>query len=534
MNSIGKVTDEVLANLHREMKERKTTELFLLFALGSQYDHLIYQAMAAQGVFCVYADPGEMTADDVLRLQPRGIVLSGGPSSVSIDPPPFDRSIFDLGIPVLGICLGLQLWAEYFGASVIPGDRGEYGSHRLTVTDVDADLLYGIPSTSEVIQSHRDVVVVDGLRSGWRVSASTDNCPAAVVEYKHCYGVQFHPEVSHPEHGNQIFTNFCFSICGAVDVFPAGNEAQSKIRELKAQIGPDQKVLLCLSGGCDSSVVAELLRQACPDQTWALYIKGVDRPDDEAVVREYWGKHYGERLIVVDATDRFLAALAGITSMREKRIAIRAVYKEVVEKVISQIGADFIAQGTLYTDITESGHGVGSAATKAQIKLHHNVELGLSVTEILPLADCHKDGARQIGRKLGMPEEMLVRHPFPGPGLVVRIAGEITADALRMAWAADGIYIEELRRHNLYETMWQAGASLLDTKHTYTMGDDAGEGLILMLWGVSSTNGYTARAVFPSVEFLSLVSTRITNEVPGIACVAWRTSDKPPATIEIG
>jgi len=291
-------------------------------------------------------------------------------------------------------------------------------------------------------------------------------------------------------------------------------------------------VLLALSGGSDSSVVAGLLSKALkPEQIRAVYIRGIDRPDDEAFVKQYFA-HLSP--MVHDATDDFLKALAGHTKMHDKRVAMRGVYKHVLEAEIAKFCAQFIAQGTLYTDITESGGGHQSGARKAQIKLHHNTGLGFSVPELTPLDDCVKDTARAIGRSLGLPEELLVRHPFPGPGLVVRIEGEVTAEKLHIARQADGIYMEELRRAKLYETVWQAGAVVTQSMHTYTKGDDAGTGLVLALWAIWSVNVFTTEWAELSYEFLRIVSKRITNEIPEIAAVVYRISDKPPATVEWG
>jgi GMP synthase (glutamine-hydrolysing) len=289
---------------------------------------------------------------------------------------------------------------------------------------------------------------------------------------------------------------------------------------------------LALSGGSDSSVVAYLLRRALkPEQIKAVYIRGIDRPDDEAFVRGYFDDLH---LVIHDATKDFLQALEGHEGMHAKRVAMRGVYKEVLQVEAKDFGAEFIAQGTLYTDLTESGGGHSSGARKAQIKLHHNTNLGFDYTELTPLDDCVKDTARAIGRSIGVPEELLIRHPFPGPGLVVRIEGEVTAERLRIARAADGIYLEELRRFQLYQTVWQAGAVVTQTHHTYTKGDDAGTGLVLVLWAVWSVNGFTAECAQLPWEFLHAVKRRLTNEIREVAAVTYRISDKPPATIEFG
>lgn len=297
------------------------------------------------------------------------------------------------------------------------------------------------------------------------------------------------------------------------------------------------KVLLALSGGSDSSTVAYLLKEALADgrgKIHAVYIEGIDRPDDKAFVLEYFGNVPWLTLEIIDATDRFLKALQGKITMKEKRVAMRGVYKEVLEEAVARSGADFIVQGTLYTDISESGGGYASGARKAQIKLHHNVNLDFRFEELTPLNDCVKDNGRNIGRSIGVPEELLTRHPFPGPGLVVRIEGEITSEKLAIARHADGIFIEELRRWKLYDTVWQAGAVVTRSITTCTKGDGDANGIVLALWAVWSVNGFTARWADLPPDFLKQVSRRLTNEIREVGAVVYRISDKPPATIEWG
>jgi GMP synthase (glutamine-hydrolysing) len=516
------------AEIAAEKKLRQTDELFLLFVLGSQFDHLIKLALDRLGVYCLVVDPAKVTAADVKSLAPTGIILSGGPGSAHSDTPPFDAGIFDLGIPVLGICLGFQLWAAHRGLTVARADKREFGVHTLNITAPKTPLFAHIPATTPVLQSHGDRIE-PGLEL--EILATTDNAPVAAGHLGHLWGVQFHPEVTATTHGQQLFENFIFTICKAKDRFPAEDAAARKVAQIRQQVG-DKRVLLALSGGSDSSVAAALLSQALnPAQIRAVYIRGIDRPDDEAFVKQYFA-HL--RPIIHDATDDFLKALAGHTRMHDKRVAMRGIYKQVLEAEATAFHADFIAQGTLYTDLTESGAGHTSGARKAQIKLHHNTNLGFSLSELTPLDDCVKDTARAIGRSLGVAEELLVRHPFPGPGLVVRIEGEVTAERLRIARAADGIYLEELRRARLYGTVWQAGAVVTQSTATYTKGDDAGAGLVLALWAVWSVNGFTAEWAELPYDFLRHVSRRLTNEIPELAAVTYRISDKPPATIEWG
>jgi GMP synthase (glutamine-hydrolysing) len=530
IQTLGRVTPDVLEEITDEQRIRQTNELFVLFSLGSQFDHLIKQHLEALGVYCLVADPAQVAAADIKKLQPKGLILSGGPASVHLDAPPFDLAIFDLKIPVLGICLGFQLWAQHIGATVAGAPRQEFGTHLLTITD-DKGLFAELPPSMPVLESHGDRIEPD---KSLEIIATTENAPVAAARHGHLWGVQFHPEVTETEYGTDMFRNFCFGICGAKDVYPAADVAKRKVREVCETL-QNRKVLLALSGGSDSSVVASILQNALkPGQVRGIYIKGIDRPDDEAHVIEYFGNADWLELNIVDATDRFLDMLAGHESMAAKRVAMRGVYKAVLEDEAKQFGADFIAQGTLYTDLSESGGGHQTGSHKAQIKLHHNTGLEFSLPELAPLDDCVKDSARNIGRLLGTPEALLQRHPFPGPGLLVRIEGEVTAENLQVARHIDGIYIKELRNWNLYETVWQAGAVVTRSVTTGSKGDDATSGLIVALWAVWSVNGFTAQWAELPADFLRVVSQRITNEVPAVGAVVYRISDKPPTTIEWG
>ena len=541
LKTLTKIDSKVLKEIEDEKRVRKTGELFLLFALGSQFDHLIKQKLDALGVFCLVADPAKVRASDVRKLSPIGIILSGGPSS-AYEYPPFDGKIFDLGIPTLGICLGFQVWAYHIGVNVSLSDKREFGTHKFKLVGKSA-LFDGVPNHSNVMESHGDNIAAD---KKLKILGSTENAPASAGQYKHLYGVQFHPEVTETEYGGKIYENFVFKICRARDKFPAKSVAQIKIGALRKQI-VGKKILLALSGGSDSSVVAYLLKHAHdhnPGFIRGVYIKGIDRPDDEANVIKYFGpasprlrrasKAKWINVKIVDATKDFLKALKGKLSMKDKRLAMRGVYKKVLEAEAKKFKADFLAQGTLYTDVSETGGGYTTGARKAQIKIHHNVGLKFNIDELSPLIDNVKDTARNIGREIGVPEELLTRHPFPGPGLVVRIEGEVTEEKLKTARKVDGIFIEELKKWDLYKTLWQAGAVVTNSMITCTKGDDATMGHVIALWAVWSVNGFTARAAELPYDFLKHVSQRLTNEIREVGGVVYRVSDKPPVTIEWG
>ena len=533
LRTLTTADETALNEIAEEKRIRKTNEVFLLFALGSQFDHLIKMQLDKIGVFCLVANPATVSLTDVQKVKPIGMVLSGGPSSAHSEPPPFDAAIFNANIPILGICLGFQMWASHIGIAVTPGTKGEYSTHTMTISKPSM-LFEGLPDQMAVLESHGDIV--DDRLNRMDILANTANAPAAAARFNHLWGVQFHPEVTETLFGPQIFDNFCFKICGAKDRYPAADVAGQKIAELREQIG-NRKILLALSGGSDSSTVAYLLKQSIqgrPGQVRAIYIKGIDRPNDEAHVQQFFGNQPWLDLKTVDAADPFLDAVAGCEDDHAKRVVMRGVYKDILEEEAHSYDAAFIAQGSLYTDISESGYGYETNARKAQIKIHHNVSLKFDLPELTPLADCVKDTARSIGRAIGVPEVLLARHPFPGPGLLIRIEGTIDRSKLNIARQVDGIFIEELRQWNLYDTVWQACADLTASRTTCTKGDNASFGPVVELKAYWSVNGFTAQAAELPWDFMKHVSRRITNEVSQVGGVSFNVSDKPPRTIERG
>jgi len=580
IRTLETVTDAVLAELAEEMAIRQTKEVFTVFSFGSQYDHLIKLRLAQIGVFAVVADPARVRVEDIEKIGPKGIILSGGPGSMVVAPPPFDDRILEIGIPVLGICLGLQKIARHAGNTVTPAAKREFGVHELVIHNHDG-LFAGLDhfSSIPVLESHGDRVEPDG---NLVILASTDHAPAAAARWRHLWGVQFHPETTHTPHGTKIFENFCFGISGAKDRFPAKFVAAQKISEIQRAIGSD-RILLALSGGSDSSVVAHLVGAAVgeePGRVRAIYIKGVDRPDDEAHVIKHFGNLGWLELKIVDATDELLTQLAGIESMPEKRRAFKVVYPRVLVREALAIRAPWIGQGTLYTDNVESGLGHATGARHARIKEHHNTGLaelvaasGLRLLE--PLDTEVKDTARAIGYEIGVPVELLERHPFPGPGQVVRIEGPVTAQKLALAHTSDGIFIEELRAAKYYETAWQAGAVVTDINrrerrrtgrdliqsktaegkvrtlfgealrragltnmwsgailsesvHTGAKGDDAALGRVAVLWAAKRGSGGVMRWHELPEDVLRIVSRQITDEVPEVGAVVYSLADLAP------
>jgi len=514
---------------------------FLILDFGAQYTQLIARRVRELGVYCEI-HPWDMSDAAVRAFAPRGVILSGGPESVTdASPPRAPAAVFELGVPVLGICYGMQTMAQQLGGRVAPAREREFGYAEVTVTGATPllDELQDRRTPAgcallDVWMSHGDRV--DALPPGFTATASTDAIPFAAMsdERRRFYGVQFHPEVTHTTQGARLLERFVREICGSDALWSTGNIIEDAIERVRAQVG-NGKVLLGLSGGVDSSVVAALLHRAIGNQLVCVFVDhGLLRLGEGDQVMSTFAQHLGVRVIRVDAEARFLAALAGVTDPEAKRKIIGRIFVEVFDEQAQQLsGVQFLAQGTIYPDVIESA---GARTGKAHvIKSHHNVgglpeKMNLRLVE--PLRELFKDEVRELGVELGLPREIVYRHPFPGPGLGVRILGEVRKEYADLLRAADAIFIEELRRHDLYERTAQAFAVFLPVRSVGVMGDGRRYDYVIALRAVETVDFMTAHWARLPYDFLDVVSRRIVNEVAGISRVVYDVSGKPPATIE--
>ena len=508
-------------------------EAIVVIDFGSQYSLLIARRIRELQVYC------ELVAHDtpwekIAHLNPRGFILSGGPASVYESGAPLAPAyVYESHLPVMGICYGMQVLTKQLGGRVEPGKKYEYGHAVLNLSDLDSPLFSELPESSPVWMSHADKI--EQMPPGFKALAYTENSPVAIMgNDRQIFGLQFHPEVAHTPYGKTILKNFAYKICGCQGNWTMGNFINDSLARIKEQVGGG-KVINALSGGVDSSVVATLIHRAIGDQLTCIFVNnGLLRREEADRTLTVFQKNLGMNIIYTDASHRFLNRLKGITDPETKRKLIGEEFIHIFEEEASKLGrVDFLSQGTLYPDVIESTSSVSTASAK--IKTHHNVgglPSKMTFKLLEPLRYLFKDEVRQVGLELGLPEEMVWRQPFPGPGLAIRTIGEVTEEKLEILRAADWIVMNEIKKAKMYSQLWQSFAILTDVKSVGVMGDYRTYGYLIAIRAVTSNDAMTADWARLPYDLLARISNRIVNEVPMVNRVVYDITSKPPSTIE--
>ncbi len=507
----------------------------VILDFGSQYTRLIARRIREQRIFSEIL-PADTRINEIRKLNPKAIILSGGPSSVySKFAPKYDETIFDLDIPILGICYGLHLIVQHYGGKIKTSNIKEYGFDKIRISD-KTDIYSGLPDTTKVWMSHADKVTE--LPKNWKITAESSNGIVASIvnKSKKRYATQFHPEVDHTEKGKEVLSNFLFKIAKCKPTWTPDNFIVEKVEEIREKVEKSGKVLIAVSGGVDSSVVAALLKKAIGSRAVSVIIDhGLMRKNETFDCVKSLKEHFGLNIQLFDESEIFLKRLKGIKSPEKKRKIIGDQFIRSFEKIAKNIGGiEFLAQGTLYTDIIESG-GHGSSKSAKVIKSHHNVgglPKNMELKLIEPLKELFKDEVRNVGRELGVSETLLKRHPFPGPGFAVRILGSITQERLDILREADDIYLRILEEEGIYDEIWQAFSVLIPVKTVGVMGDRRTYENLIALRAVTSLDGMTADWYRIPDKILSKISNKIVNSVSGINRVVYDVTSKPPGTIE--